>query len=55
MAKITSFTCGNHVVYPAHGVGKIQSIETHEVAGHKLEMFVISFEKRSYDFASSCC
>lgn len=45
MAKTTSFTCGNHVVYPAHGVGKIQSIETHEVAGHALEMFVISFEK----------
>lgn len=45
MAKMTSFTCGNHVVYPAHGVGKIQAIETHEVAGHALEMFVISFEK----------
>jgi len=45
MAKISSFSCGNHVVYPAHGVGKIKAIETHEIAGHSLEMFVISFEK----------
>ena len=46
MAKTTtSFSCGNHVVYPAHGVGKIQSIETQEISGHSLEMFVISFEK----------
>lgn len=33
------------VVYPAHGVGKIVSIEEQEVAGLRLEMFVISFEK----------
>jgi len=45
MAKASSFSCGNHVVYPAHGIGKIKSIETHEVGGHMLEMFVISFEK----------
>ncbi|OJW55258.1 MAG: CarD family transcriptional regulator [Alphaproteobacteria bacterium 41-28] len=45
MAKSSSFSCGHHVVYPAHGIGKIKSIETHEVAGHTLEMFVISFEK----------
>jgi CarD family transcriptional regulator len=45
MAKIPSFSCGNHVVYPAHGIGKIKSIETHEIGGHSLEMFVISFEK----------
>ncbi len=45
MAKISSFSCGNHVVYPAHGVGKIKSIETHDIGGHSLEMFVISFEK----------
>jgi len=45
MAKISSFSCGNHVVYPAHGIGKIKSIETHEIGGHALEMFVISFEK----------
>ncbi|MBY0291944.1 MAG: CarD family transcriptional regulator [Alphaproteobacteria bacterium] len=45
MAKTSSFTCGHHVVYPAHGVGKIKSIETHEVEGSSLEMFVICFEK----------
>ncbi len=46
MAKASSpFTSGKHVVYPAHGVGKIKAVETHEVAGHNLEMFVISFEK----------
>jgi CarD family transcriptional regulator len=45
MAKSSSFSCGHHVVYPAHGIGKIKSIETHEVGGHTLEMFVISFEK----------
>lgn len=45
MAKVAPFSCGNHVVYPAHGVGKIKSIETHEIGGHSLEMFVISFAK----------
>lgn len=45
MAKMSSFSCGNHVIYPAHGVGKIKSIETHKVGGQSLEMFVISFEK----------
>lgn len=33
------------VVYPAHGVGRILSIEDQEVAGMRLELFVISFEK----------
>jgi CarD family transcriptional regulator len=33
------------VVYPAHGVGRIVSIEESEVAGMKLELFVIIFEK----------
>ncbi|MFN3972445.1 MAG: CarD family transcriptional regulator [Gemmobacter sp.] len=33
------------VVYPAHGVGRIISIEEQEIAGFKLELFVITFEK----------
>ena len=33
------------VVYPAHGVGQIISIEEQEIAGAKLELFVVSFEK----------
>jgi CarD family transcriptional regulator len=35
----------DYVVYPAHGVGRIVSIEEREVAGVHLEMFVITFEK----------
>ena len=43
--KRSEFRADDYVVYPAHGVGKIVSIEEREVAGIKLEMFVISFEK----------
>jgi CarD family transcriptional regulator len=39
------FRPNEFVVYPAHGVGKIISIEEQEIAGFKLELFVISFEK----------
>jgi CarD family transcriptional regulator len=33
------------IVYPAHGVGQIVAIDEQEVAGFKLELFVISFIK----------
>ena len=33
------------IVYPAHGVGQIEAIEEQEVAGHKLELIVVNFEK----------
>ena len=39
------FSPNDYVVYPAHGVGKIVSIEDQEIAGTQLELFVISFEK----------
>jgi CarD family transcriptional regulator len=39
------YRTGEFVVYPAHGVGQIVAIEEQEVAGFKLELFVISFEK----------
>lgn len=39
------FRPNDYVVYPAHGVGKVVSIEEQEVAGMTLELFVISFEK----------
>lgn len=39
------FRANDYVVYPAHGVGKILSIEEQEIAGTQLELFVISFEK----------
>ena len=40
------FKAGEFIVYPAHGVGEIVAIEEEEVAGFKLELFVISFAKR---------
>ena len=39
------FKVGDFVVYPTHGVGRIQKIDEQEVAGIKLELFVIAFEK----------
>ena len=39
------FRANEYVVYPAHGVGKILTVEEQEIAGTKLELFVISFEK----------
>jgi CarD family transcriptional regulator len=39
------FSEGDYVVYPSHGVGRLLSIETQNVAGHELKVFVISFEK----------
>ena len=36
---------GDYVVYPTHGVGKVIGVETEEIAGHKLDLFVISFDK----------
>lgn len=39
------FRPNEFVVYPAHGVGKIVSIEEQVIAGLNLELFVISFEK----------
>lgn len=39
------FETGDHVVYPAHGVGKILTIEDQEIAGMRLEVLVIEFEK----------
>jgi len=38
------FSIGDHVVYPAHGVGQVQGIETQEVAGLTLEVYVITFD-----------
>lgn len=44
-SKKSEFRPDDFVVYPTHGVGRIVSIDEHEVAGLRLEMFVISFEK----------
>ncbi len=39
------FETNQYVVYPTHGVGRIVAIEEQEIAGCKLELFVINFEK----------
>ena len=38
------FNVGDHVVYPAHGVGEVKGIETQTVAGMSLEVYVITFD-----------
>ncbi|MEO9615253.1 MAG: CarD family transcriptional regulator [Nitratireductor sp.] len=44
-ASRQGFKTAEFIVYPAHGVGQIVAIEEQEVAGHKLELFVIDFQK----------
>ena len=39
------FKALDYIVYPAHGVGQIVAVEEEEVAGFKLELFVVSFIK----------
>ena len=39
-----NFAVSDHVVYPAHGVGRIVAVETQEVAGMALEVYVIGFD-----------
>jgi len=38
------FRKGDAVVYPAHGVGLIESVGIEEIAGHRLNLIHISFE-----------
>ena len=40
-----NFKVGDHVVYPTHGVGLIKEIRIQEIAGHRLELFIIAFER----------
>ncbi|MCP5432844.1 MAG: CarD family transcriptional regulator [Alphaproteobacteria bacterium] len=44
-ANGNSFRAGDYVVYPAHGVGRIAEVEEREIAGAKMELFVITFDK----------
>ena len=44
-AKEFAFEKGDFVVYPTHGVGKVIDIEAKEIAGHRMDLFVISFEQ----------
>jgi CarD family transcriptional regulator len=44
-AKPEKFSEGDYVVYPTHGVGRVERIATEEIAGHKLELIHITFEE----------
>ena len=44
-SKNAPFRKDDYIVYPAHGVGRITSIEEQEIGGAKLELFVVSFEQ----------
>lgn len=39
------FKAGDSVVYPAHGVGRIEGIETQTIAGMSISLYVVGFEK----------
>ena len=45
MAKAETFVEGDHVVYPTHGVGKVERIAIEDIAGHRLELIHITFEE----------
>ena len=44
-AKVLSFQAGDNVVYPKHGVGRVIEIQSSEIAGAKLELYVLRFDK----------
>ena len=39
------FAAGDYVVYPTHGVGRVDAIETQTIAGYELRLIVIRFDK----------
>ena len=43
--KGLAFDEGEFVVYPTHGVGKVLGIETQEIGGTELQLFVITFQQ----------
>jgi len=43
--KDESFAEGDYVVYPTHGVGKVEKIASEHIAGHHLELIHITFEE----------
>ncbi|MFW6413521.1 MAG: CarD family transcriptional regulator, partial [Oceanicaulis sp.] len=40
-----TFKKGDHIVYPAHGVGRVTGVEKESVAGFDIEVYVVSFEQ----------
>jgi len=45
LAPLETFIEGDHVVYPTHGVGKVERIVTETIAGYQLELIHITFEE----------
>jgi CarD family transcriptional regulator len=45
IAKAEVFVEGDHVVYPTHGVGRVERIAVEQIAGHELELIHITFEE----------
>lgn len=43
--KSLKFGVGDYVVYPKHGVGRVIDVESQEISGVKLDLYVIRFEK----------
>jgi CarD family transcriptional regulator len=44
-AKDEIFVEGDYVVYPTHGVGKVEKIAVEDIAGHRLELIHITFDE----------
>ena len=44
-SKPLNFDVGDYVVYPKHGVGKVMEVQSSEIAGMTLELYVLRFEK----------
>jgi CarD family transcriptional regulator len=40
-----NFDVGDYVVYPKHGVGRVIELQSQEIAGMSLELYVLRFEK----------
>lgn len=45
MSENLSFSTGDIVVYPTRGVGRVKDIETQEVSGLTLQVYVIHFDQ----------
>jgi CarD family transcriptional regulator len=43
--KALSFDVGDYVVYPKHGVGRVIELQSTDIAGMELELYVLRFEK----------
>ena len=40
-----AFDVGDYVVYPKHGVGRVIELQSEEIAGMQLDLYVLRFEK----------